>query len=96
MTSVTDNTIKDTLIHFLGENAVADFYYLEHRRVILSEVKMITMTCEFCGVEISGLREDVYSMLAQHDYGHAKEVAMMQNMIEDKNDGDEKEGGQTI
>lgn len=90
MTELTEEVIAANILRVIGEENFDEFYYVPHRRVLLSEVKMVTMSCGFCGVEVTGLREDVYTILAQHDYGHGKEVEGKVNIDNDD------EGGQVI
>jgi hypothetical protein len=93
------NTVgKDKIIvaikNTIGEEAFADGIFLEDKLCLVSEVRMITRVCNYCSVEITGSRENVYALLALHDYGHEKdEKEMFINMQLDRDDDDDEEGG---
>jgi len=86
----TISVIKNTI----GEEAFEEGFFLEDKLCHLTEIRIITRVCNFCGVQITGTRENVYGLLALHDYGHDKDEKEMFILMQlDRDDDDEDDEG---
>ena len=90
MTDLTLTAIEKLIIQEIGEEAASEGLFLTDRKVWVSDVSIISMTCPYCSKTFVGPDYNVYHLLATHAYGHQQEEAMLSAAALDD---DDDEGG---
>lgn len=92
---LTLTRLEGLVANMIGKEAVADGLFLTDRKVWVSGINMIRVSCPTCGQEFVGADYNVFHLLATHDYGHAKMVEIAQQASSMENFDDEEKGGAT-
>jgi len=90
MTDLTLTIIENLIIDKIGAEAASEGLFLTDRKVWVSDVSIISMTCPYCSKTFVGPDYNVYHLLATHEYGHRHEEAMLAAAALDD---DDEEGG---
>ena len=87
MTELTLEVIQNLIMDEIGAETASEGLFLTDRKVWVSDISIVTMTCPFCARTFVGPDYNVYHLLATHEYGHRKEEEMRSMPFEDNDEG---------
>jgi hypothetical protein len=87
MSDLTLTVIENLIIDKIGAEAASEGLFLTDRKVWVSDVSLISMTCPYCAQTFVGPDYNVYHLLATHEYGHRHEEEMIRKAAQDDDEG---------